>query len=138
MTKTHTLSIATEPDGLYNISAEAERFIADIDAADGAIIIFAVGSTCGITTIEFEPGLQRDFPEMLQHIAPRGNYHHDAAWGDGNGHSHLRSALVGTSLIIPVIAGKITTGTWQQITLCEFDVRPRKRKVILMFIGECK
>ncbi len=136
MVKQHTISLSTEPDNIYDISSASAEFLSEIGAADGALTVFAVGSTCGITTIEYEPGLRQDFPEMLQRIAPKGSYHHDATWGDGNGHSHLRSSLVGTSLTIPVVNGKIATGTWQQIVFCEFDVRPRKRKAILMFIGE--
>ncbi len=136
MIKRDTISLSTEPDNIYDISSAAAKFLSAIGAKDGALTVFAVGSTCGITTIEYEPGLRRDFPEMLERIAPKGSYRHDAAWGDGNGHSHLRSSLVGTSLTIPVVDGKIATGTWQQIVFCEFDVRPRKRKIISMFIGE--
>jgi len=112
------------------------EFTAKIRANDGVAIIFAIGSTCGITTIEFESGLARDFPEMMTRIAPRGNYYHDAAWGDGNGHAHLRSSLIGTSLTIPIVGGEPATGTWQQVVFCEFDNRARKRKVLFMFLGE--
>ncbi|MCD6417466.1 YjbQ family protein [bacterium] len=136
MVKQDIITLSTEPDNIYDISHSIDKFLSSIGAKDGALIVFAVGSTCGITTIEYEPGLRRDFPEMLQKIAPKGHYHHDATWGDGNGHSHLRSSLVGTSLTIPVINGKIATGTWQQVVFCEFDVRPRSRKAIVMFIGE--
>ena len=73
---------------------------------------------------------------MLSRIAPRGHYHHDATWGDGNGHSHLRSSLIGTSFVVPVVEGNPVLGTWQQIVFCEFDIRPRQRKVVLQFIGE--
>ena len=136
MVHNRTIQVSTEPDGIYNISEQLEKFVSDIGAKDGALMVFAVGSTCGITTIEFEPGLKKDFPEMLERIAPKGKYSHDATWGDGNGHAHLRSAIVGTSLTVPVVNGAIATGTWQQVVLCEFDNRSRSRKVILMFIGE--
>ncbi|RKZ34698.1 YjbQ family protein [bacterium] len=134
--ETTKIELSTKPDEIYNITDNIDRFISKIDAVEGTVLIFAVGSTCGITTIEFEPGLRRDFPEMLNKIAPRGHYHHDATWGDGNGHSHLRSSLIGTSLTIPVIDGKLATGTWQQVVFCEFDVRPRQRKIVLQFSGK--
>ncbi len=134
--ETIKIELSTKPDEIYNITDNIDRFISKIDAVEGTVLIFAVGSTCGITTIEFEPGLRRDFPEMLNKIAPRGHYHHDATWGDGNGHSHLRSSLIGTSLTIPVIDGKLATGTWQQVVFCEFDVRPRQRKIVLQFSGK--
>ena len=130
------IELSTEPDGIYDLSPQLREFVSKIHAKDGVAIIFATGSTCGITTIEFETGLMRDFPEMMAKIAPRGNYHHDAAWGDGNGHAHLRSSLLGTSLAIPIIDGELATGTWQQVVFCEFDNRPRRRKVLFMFLGE--
>jgi len=136
MVKNKSIEISTEPDDIYDISTHVQRFVSDIGAKDGAVIIFAVGSTCAITTIEFEPGLRRDFPKTLEKIAPKGKYHHDATWGDGNGHSHLRSSLIGTSLTVPVMSGTIATGTWQQIVFCEFDVKYRKRKIILMYLGD--
>ncbi|MCD6595878.1 YjbQ family protein [bacterium] len=129
------IEISTKSDEIYNITDDIESFLNEIGADNGSILIFAVGSTCGIITIEYEPGLRRDFPEMMSKIAPRGHYHHDATWGDGNGHSHLRSSLVGTSITIPVINGKLAIGTWQQIVFCEFDIRPRNRKVIFQFTG---
>ena len=132
------IEISTTPDGIYNISQQLSDFVSSIGAGDGAAIIFAIGSTCGITTIEFEPGLARDFPDMMSKIAPRGNYHHDATWGDGNGHAHLRSSLLGTSLTIPIINGEPATGTWQQVVFCEFDIRPRKRIIVFMFLGEAR
>ena len=131
-----TISLSTSPDELYNITPQVEEFVRKSGARNGQVTVFAVGSTCGITTIEYEPGLRRDFPEMLSRIAPRGHYHHDATWGDGNGHSHLRSSLIGTSFVVPVVEGEVVLGTWQQIVFCEFDIRPRRRKVVLQFIGE--
>ena len=136
--KSGKIELSTKPDGIYNITDDVESFLDEISADRGSVLIFCVGSTCGITTIEYEPGLRRDFPEMLGKIAPRGHYHHDATWGDGNGHSHLRSSLVGTSITIPVINGKLATGTWQQVVFCEFDIRPRNRKVIIQFTGNLR
>ncbi len=133
---TEYIKLSTSPDELYDITGQIAEFIRKNNLKNGQITVFAVGSTCGITTIEYEPGLRRDFPEMLSRIAPRGHYHHDATWGDGNGHSHLRSSLIGTSFVVPVVEGNAVLGTWQQIVFCEFDIRPRQRKVILQFIGE--
>ncbi len=133
---TGQIKLSTSPDEIYDITDQVERFARECGAKNGQITVFAVGSTCGITTIEYEPGLRRDFPEMLSRIAPRGHYHHDATWGDGNGHSHLRSSLIGTSFVVPVVDGGLILGTWQQIVFCEFDVRPRQRRVVLQFIGE--
>ncbi|RLJ09641.1 MAG: YjbQ family protein [Candidatus Aenigmatarchaeota archaeon] len=133
---TEYIKLSTSPDELYDITGQITEFIRKNSLKNGQITVFAVGSTCGITTIEYEPGLRRDFPEMLSRIAPRGHYHHDATWGDGNGHSHLRSSLIGTSFVVPVVEGNPVLGTWQQIVFCEFDIRPRQRKVVLQFIGE--
>ena len=133
---TEYIKLSTSPDELYDITGQITEFIRKNSLKNGQITVFAVGSTCGITTIEYEPGLRRDFPEMLSRIAPRGHYHHDATWGDGNGHSHLRSSLIGTSFVVPVVEGNAVLGTWQQIVFCEFDIRPRQRKVVLQFIGE--
>jgi len=134
--KTQNIELTCKPDEMHDITGQVERFLKEIGAREGCVVIFAIGSTCGITTIEYEPGLSRDFPDMLDRIAPPGHYHHDATWGDGNGHSHLRSSLVGTSFIAPVLDGKLLNGTWQQIIFCSFDVRSRQRKVVLQFLGE--
>lgn len=98
----------------------------------GLVHLFVVGSTAGLTTIEYEPGLIRhDFNAMLERIAPAdGNYDHEATWNDDNGHSHLRASLVGPALTVPVGQGKLILGQWQQVVLCEFDTRPRRRQVV--------
>jgi len=103
----------------------------------GIVQIFCVGSTAAVGTIEFEPGLQRDFPEMLDRlIPPNRNYGHELAWHDGNGHSHLQATLMGPSLSVPVADGKPVLGTWQQIMHLECDVRPRGRTVVVTVLGE--
>ena len=95
------------------------------------------GSTAALTTIEFEPGLIKDFPAALEKIASRKlEYEHNRRWGDGNGYSHLRAALLGPSLTVPFHAGRLALGTWQQIILCDFDNRPRRRRVLLELAGE--
>lgn len=97
---------------------------------DGFLLLFAPGSTGALTTIEFEPGVVQDLKEALERLAPRDiPYAHDQAWGDGNGYAHVRAALVGPSLMVPIEDGKLATGTWQQIVLIDFDNRARDRLV---------
>ena len=103
---------------------------------NGIITLFVIGSTAAITTIEYEPGLQQDFPNMLEKIAPkRIEYQHDNTWHDGNGHSHLKASLIGPSLTIPFINGQTSLGTWQQIVFVEMDTRSRERKIVVQIIG---
>jgi secondary thiamine-phosphate synthase enzyme len=99
---------------------------------EGFVILFVPGSTGALTTIEFEPGLLRDFPEFLEKIIPSDRpYHHDLTWRDGNGHGHVRAALIGPSLTVPYKDGELLLGTWQQIVFIELDNRPRSRELIL-------
>lgn len=132
-----TVNIAT-PGGsqIIDVTGEVQAFLSSIQARQGLVTVSVVGSTAGITTMEFEPGLQKDIPEMLDRIAPEGHYHHDETWQDGNGHSHLRSSLIGASQSFPVLEGQAALGTWQQVVLIDFDHRPRKRQVILQFLGQ--
>jgi len=103
----------------------------------GNATVFVVGSTASISTIEYEPGLKKDLPEILEKFIPsKQKYHHNNTWGDHNGHSHLRSTLFGCSQTIPFTGGELLLGTWQQIILIDFDERPRTRKVIVQLIGE--
>jgi secondary thiamine-phosphate synthase enzyme len=103
---------------------------------DGIVTIFVSGSTA-VTTIEYEPGLKKDFPNMLARIAPSEiEYEHDNTWHDGNGHSHVRASLIGPSLTVPFNNTGLMLGTWQQIVLLEMDTRPRERKIVLQIIGE--
>ncbi len=105
--------------------------------ANGSIIIFVSGSTGSVTTIEFEPGLIQDFPEMLKRIAPKNlDYGHERMWHDGNGHSHVKASLLGPSLTIPFIDGQLCLGTWQQIVFLELDTQGRTRNLVLQIIGE--
>lgn len=104
---------------------------------DGYVLVFVPGATGGLTTIEYEPGLIQDLPEMLEKIAPmHQTYHHDNTWHDGNGYAHLRSALIGPSITIPIENGRLILGTWQQIVFLDFDNRPRQRKLHLQIGGE--
>ena len=102
----------------------------------GIVTVSVIGSTGAITTIEYEPGLIKDIPEIFEKLIPEGHYHHDATWGDGNGHSHLRSSLVGPSVTIPFQDKELVLGTWQQIVLIDFDNRSREREIFLQFVGE--
>ncbi len=104
---------------------------------DGTVTVFIPGSTAGVTTIEFEPGVIEDLSEAMERLIPSDRpYLHDRKWGDGNGFSHVRAAVIGASLTIPFSEGRLALGTWQQLVLIDFDNRPRTRTVELQFIGE--
>ena len=122
---------------IINITDDVNETLRKFEVKDGLCTIFSIGSTAGITTIEYEPGLIKDLPKLLEKIIPSGvRYHHDDTWGDGNGHAHLRSALFKTSLSVPFVNGDLTLGTWQQIILVDFDNRKRTRRIVVQFIGE--
>jgi secondary thiamine-phosphate synthase enzyme len=121
---------------LIDITREVSSRIRESGISDGSVLVFAPGSTAALTTIEYESGVIEDLKEAIERLAPAGlHYRHDARWGDGNGYSHVRAALLGPSLTIPVIEGKLVLGTWQQVILCDFDSRPRKRQVIVQVTG---
>ena len=122
---------------VLDITSQVARIVASSGIKTGIANVSGVGSTLGITTLEFEPGCVADLRRALDQIAPpTTDYAHNARWGDENGYSHLRSALVGTAKSYPVTGGKIATGTWQQIVLCDFDDRPRDRRVVVTVVGE--
>ena len=103
--------------------------------ASGLVTVFVVGSTAALTTIEFEPGAIADLNAVFERLAPRhGDYRHHERWGDDNGSSHVRAALLGPSLTIPIVDGELTLGTWQQIMLLEFDTRPREREIVIQIL----
>ncbi len=103
----------------------------------GNVTLFVSGSTAGITTMDFEPGLKADLPEAFERVAPVGKlYHHDATWGDGNGYAHVRASMLGPSLTVPFTKGELLVGTWQQIVVVDFDNRSRSRKIVVQLIGE--
>lgn len=135
VTKYIILSSKGEND-IINITSNVEKILLECKLKNGIITLFVIGSTAAITTIEYEPGLKQDFPDMLEKIAPKGiEYHHDNSWHDGNGHSHLKASLIGPSLTIPFINGQTSLGTWQQIVLVEMDTRSRERKIVVQIIG---
>jgi secondary thiamine-phosphate synthase enzyme len=135
----HEFDFATEGHGhVYDLTEEVRTWLGEVAAVEGQLTVFVPGSTAVITTIEFEPGAVRDLVEALERVAPSDrSYHHDQRWGDGNGFSHLRAALLGPSLTVPVARGRCVLGTWQQIVLVECDLAPRRRRVVLSFVGVC-
>ena len=101
------------------------------------VTLFVAGSTAGLTTIEFEPGLISDFQSVWERVAPKSiPYNHDRRWGDGNGYSHVQASLLGASLVVPFHKQKLTLGTWQQIVVVDFDNRPRSRQIIVQIMGD--
>jgi len=122
--------------GITDITPLVREKISEIGFSEGNVTIFIGGSTGGVTTIEYEPGLGKDLPELFEKLIPSGkSYYHDKTWGDGNGFSHLRSALLGPSLTVPFENGKLLLGTWQQIVVINFDNKPRTRDIIVQIIG---
>ena len=121
---------------VVDLTPRLEQWIAAQEIAEAQGVLFVPGSTAGVTTIEYEPGVVRDLQETLERLAPSGTrYHHDAAWGDGNGYAHVRAALLGPSLAFLVRDGRLLRGTWQQVVLCDFDNRSRKRTVEVQAMG---
>ena len=126
----------TDGTDIVDLTAEVEAFVAASGVAEGLLVVFVPGSTAGVTTIEFESGAVEDLPRAIERLAPRGaDYAHDRRWGDGNGYAHVRAALLGPSLAVPVSGGRPLLGTWQQIVLCDFDNRPRRREILLRIVS---
>jgi secondary thiamine-phosphate synthase enzyme len=122
---------------IIDITSQVRDVLSDSQMKEGLLTVFVSGSTAAITTIEYEPGLLKDLPEALEKIAPTGiDYHHDTTWGDGNGSSHVRAALIGGSFTVPFSEGRMLLGTWQQIVVMDFDNRSRNRKIIVQMMGE--
>jgi len=130
--KRFTLNVSTDGNtDLVNLTGDLSRHVREL-LGEGLLHLFAVGSTCALTTIEFEPGLiKHDFKALMQKLVPEdARYEHEATWNDDNGHSHLRASLFGSGVMIPFSNGKLLTGEYQQVVLVDFDTRPRKRTVI--------
>jgi secondary thiamine-phosphate synthase enzyme len=136
--KTKQLSIHTRGEGdILDVTGTVAEAVAETRLKNGIVTVFVPGSTGALTTIEYEPGLLKDFPNMLERIAPKNLvYEHEKRWHDGNGHSHVRASLIGPSLTVPFANGRLTLGTWQQIIFMELDVRSRARTLILQIMGE--
>jgi secondary thiamine-phosphate synthase enzyme len=124
-------------EDFVNITRQLVKLCDSSGLENGIITVFISGSTAGITTFEYEPGLIRDLKEFYDKMAPTNvHYHHDETWGDANGFSHVRATLTGPSMVIPFEKGKLLLGTWQQVVLMEFDNRPRSREVVVQVMGE--
>ncbi len=122
---------------IKDLTGEVSRKLSACGLKNGIVNLFVPGSTGGLTTIEYEPGLVKDFSELMEKIIPSNvTYHHDARWGDGNGFSHVRASLLGPSLTVPFSEGRLGLGTWQQIVFVDFDNRSRSRSILLHFLGE--
>jgi secondary thiamine-phosphate synthase enzyme len=136
--KSSSIQLSTRGDAdIHDITEEVARQVDQSGLKDGTVTIFCPSSTSALTTIEFENGALTDLQRLFNEIVPPNReYAHNARWGDGNGHSHVRAALLGPSLTIPFVNGGLTLGTWQQIIYVDFDNRPRRRELVLQFIGE--
>lgn len=134
----HEITVQTRGDGdVLDLTAQVTCFVGTTGVASGIVIVAVVGSTAGITTIEYEPGLVADLRKAFERMAPSGvAYEHDSRWGDGNGHSHVRASMLGASVTLPVVQGRVVLGTWQQVVLVDFDTRPRTRRIVVQVLGE--
>ena len=136
ITKQISLQSKGECD-IIDITPQVEQQVTEAGIDNGTVTLFVAGSTAGVTTIEYEPGLVSDFQNMWERNVPRNiPYDHDRRWGDGNGYSHVRASLLGASLVVPFNNKRLTLGTWQQIVLVDFDNRPRSRQIVLQIMGE--
>jgi secondary thiamine-phosphate synthase enzyme len=135
-----TKDITLQSRGNCDIIDITSQVIGNVEKSgigNGTVTLFIVGSTAGVTTIEYEPNLLSDFKDMWDRVMPQNiHYEHNKTWGDGNGHSHVRASTLGASLTIPFVNKKLTLGTWQQIVLVDFDNRPRSRKIVVQILGE--
>ena len=122
---------------IIDITRDVQEIVKNSGLVEGSMTVFVSGSTAGVTTIEYEPGLVKDLPEAFDKFAPTGvTYHHDATWGDGNGYAHVRAAMLGPSLTVPFTGGRLLLGTWQQVVVIDFDNRSRQRSIIVQMMGE--
>ena len=135
---TKQLSLNTEGEGdIIDVTGMVSDAVRESRVKNGVVTVFVPGATGALTTIEYEPGLLVDFPNMLERVAPKSLvYEHERRWHDGNGHSHVQASLIGPSLTVPVVESELTLGTWQQIVFLELDVRSRRRRLILQIMGE--
>ncbi len=131
------LSLSTRGgNDMHDLTADVQSAVRESGVSGGLATVFVPGSTAGVTTIEFEPGLNKDFADACERLVPESQpYAHNDRWGDGNGHSHVRASLLGPTLSIPVVSGRLVLGTWQQIVLVDFDNRARKRDVVIQVMG---
>lgn len=127
----------TSGTDILDLTGDLTEAVRRSGVTEGQALVFVPGSTAAVTTIEYEDGVLEDLREAVERLAPRGRpYKHDARWGDGNGYAHVRAALLGPGLAIPIAGGRLMLGTWQQVVLLDFDNRPRQRKVIFQINGD--
>jgi len=138
MVVTRELQLHTEGHcDVRDITPEVAQAVQESGLGAGTVTVFCPGSTGGLTTIEYEEGVIRDLSQVLDEIVPPDrDYRHHQRWGDDNGHSHVRAALMGPSLTVPFVEARLTLGTWQQIVFCDFDARPRSRRLVAQIVGE--
>lgn len=143
MVVTKKIKLQTDPTAneyhvsIVDITSQIAKQVSISGIYGGIATVFVTGSTAGVTTIEFEPGLTTDFQSIWQQIIPDNiTYDHNLRWGDGNGYSHIRASILGASLTIPFTDKRLTLGTWQQIIIADFDNRPRSREITLQIMGE--
>ena len=122
---------------VIDITERVAQAVAESGVSNGIVTVFTPSATSGITTLEYEPGCVTDLQALFDRIAPESiEYRHNLRWGDGNGHSHVRAALLKASFTVPIVEGRLTLGTWQHIVLVDFDVRPRHRELVVQCLGE--
>jgi len=122
---------------IVDITDEVAQAVHRSSVTQGRVLVFVPGSTASVTTIEFESGVVDDLRSAIERMAPSDmEYEHNARWGDGNGYAHVRAALMGPGLDVPVQEGRLVLGTWQQVVLCDFDNRPRRRRILVQVMGE--
>lgn len=122
---------------ILDITGEIKRLVSESGLRSGTVTVFCPSSTSGLTTVEFEPGAVADLKRLFEELAPsEREYQHNATWEDGNGHAHMRASLLGPSLTIPFVDKTLTLGTWQQIIYIDFDIRPRRRELVVQMVGE--
>jgi len=138
MVKTGTISLSTDGNAdVHDITDRVEAELRKSSLKSGTVTIFCPSATTALTTIEYESGALADLRRLFDEIVPANReYAHNARWGDGNGHSHVRAALLGPSLTVPFVDGQLMLGTWQQIIHVDFDIRPRRRELVVQMIGE--
>jgi len=135
---TDSVAVSTRGNShMIDLTARVQEVVRRHGFREGQALVFVSGSTAGLTTVEFEPGLQKDLPAAFERLAPREmRYAHEETWHDDNGHAHVRASLLGPSLTVPFRDGRLLLGTWQQVVLIDFDTRPRQREVVVQLSGE--
>lgn len=136
--RTASISLSTRGNtDVHEITGEVARLVMQSGLKNGVVTIFCPSSTSGLTTVEYEPGCVNDLKRLFEELVPANRfYDHNDTWDDGNGHSHMRASLLGPSLSVPFVDGRLTLGTWQQIVYLDFDIRPRRRELIVQMVGE--